>query len=416
MRALAFLTWALVFTPAAACGAEAAMVRPDFLPPDAMILDVLEATPQLAEARAMVGAARADQRMLNAGEHETLFTVAFDDRRVRREGDYAEYSVQAARGLRLPGKAAMDRAAGRAGLKAAEDGVDDARHQASLILVDRWVSWAEAAERRALADDELATYAKEVAALDRRVALKDAALLDLEQARVAESRARAALAQATGEEAAARADVEAMFPGLAPTNAPALTPPAAPVLAFEVWPDIILERSHEITIARALADRERFLASRVRQDRLPDPSLGVRTFSERDGEESGLGVFVSIPFSGPRRSAAADRQAAEASAAEARFARVSREVRATAQADVIGASSALDAWRASNGARTASETAARRIVRAYDLGERDLSERLLAERQDFEARRAELAARAEAHRRLLRLALDAHELWLSEED
>lgn len=415
MRALTLLATALILVPATAVGAESGFARPAFLPPDAKILDVLEASPQLAEARALAGAARAEQRMLNAGEHETSVTVAFDDRRVRREGSYAEWSVQASRGLRLPGKAAMDRAAGRAGVEAADNGVEDARHQASLVLADRWVSWAEAAERRALADAELATYAREAAALARRVELKDAALLDLEVARGAEARARAAAAQAAGEEAAARAALEAMFPGLAPATAPALPEPLSPTRPFDAWPQVIVERSHEISIARAQADRERFLAERTRQDRLPDPSVGLRTFSERDGEETGLGVFVSIPFSGPRRSAAADRQAASASAAEARFAMTAREVQATARADAIAASTALTAWTASKTASDASVQATRRVARAYALGERDLGDRLLAERQEFDARRTELAARAEAHRSLLRLALDAHELWLSEE-
>ncbi|MFN4177994.1 TolC family protein [Phenylobacterium sp.] len=415
MRALALLATALILVPVSAARAEPGLDRPAFLPPDAKILDVLESSPQLAEARALAGAARAEQRMLNAGEHETSVTVAFDDRRVRREGDYSEWSVQASRGLRLPGKAAMDRAAGRAGVEAAQDGIEDARHQASLILADRWVSWAEAAERRALADAELATYAREAAALARRVELKDAALLDLEVARGAEARAGAAAAQAAGEEAAARASLEAMFPGLAPATAPALPEPLTPARPFEAWPQVIIERSHEISIARARADRERFLAERTRQDRLPDPSFGMRTFSERGGEETGLGVFVSIPFSGPRRSAAADRQAAAASAAEARFAMTVREVQATARADAISAATALTAWTVSKAAGDASAQATRRVARAYALGERDLGERLLAERQEFEARRAELAARAEAHRRLLRLALDAHELWLAEE-
>ncbi|WP_374571515.1 TolC family protein [Phenylobacterium sp.] len=416
MRALALLAAALTLAPAAALAAEPGLVRPGYLPPDTMILEVLGSTPQLAEARAMLASARADQRILNAGEHETLVTATYDDRKVRKEGDYAEWSVQAARGVRLPGKAALDRAAGRAGLKAAEDGVDDARHQASLLLADRWVAWAEAAGRRDLADAELSTYASEAAALTRRVELKDASQLDLELAQGAEARARAAAAQAAGEEAAAKAELEFMFPGLAPARAPALPDPAAPTRPFEAWPAIVLERSHEITIARALADRERFIARRTAQDRVPDPTLGVRTFSERGGDETGMGVFVSIPFSGPRRSAAADRQAAQASAAEARFAMVARDVRATAQADVIAASSALDAWRAASTAQAASQQAAKRVGRAYELGERDLSERLMAERQDFEARRAELAARAQAHRTMLKLALDAHELWLAEEE
>lgn len=416
MRALTMLALALAIAPAAARAAEPGLARPAYLPDDAMILEALDATPQLAEARAMLGAARADQRSLNAGEHETLVTATYDDRKVRKEGDYAEWSVQAARGVRLPGKAALDRAAGRAGLKAAEDGVDDARHQASLLLAERWIAWAEAAGLRELADAELATYAREAAALERRVELKDAAQLDLEVARGAEARARAAAAQAQGREAAVRTELAMVFPTLVPAQAPVLPQPQAPIRPFEAWPEIVLERSHEITIARAEADRARFLARRTAQDRLPDPTLGVRTFSERGGEETGLGVFVSIPFSGPRRSAAADFQAAQASAAEARFAMVARDVRATAQGDVIAAASSLDAWRAADAARTASAQAAKRVNRAYELGERDLSERLVAERQDFEARRAELSARADAHRGMLKLALDAHELWLAEEN
>ncbi len=53
--------------------------------------------------------------------------------------------------------------------------------------------------------------------------------------------------------------------------------------------------------------------------------------------------------------------------------------------------------------------------RAYELGERDLTDLLAAKRQGFEAERQELRARSTAHSALLRLALDAHELWLFEE-
>ena len=67
-------------------------------------------------------------------------------------------------------------------------------------------------------------------------------------------------------------------------------------------------------------------------------------------------------------------------------------------------------------ARAAAEQSARRIARGYDLGELDLADRLLAERQAFEMRRLELEARARAHLALLKMALDAHELWLAENE
>ncbi len=93
-----------------------------------------------------------------------------------------------------------------------------------------------------------------------------------------------------------------------------------------------------------------------------------------------------------------------------------RQVRSNAQRDVIAASSTLQAWREAEAARVAAEQASRRITRGYDLGEIDLSDRLLAERQAFEMRRLELEARARAHLALLKMALDAHEFWLAEHE
>lgn len=416
MRPVLLLASALLLAPVTVWASEPGLARPGFLPPDAMILEVLEASPAMAEARAMLGGARADERALAAGDHETLLTTAFDERRIRNDRSYSEWSVQASRGLRLPGKGALDRAAGAAGVKAAVNSVDDARHQLSLVLAEQWIGWAEVAELRTIDAAEAETYANDVAALDRRVAEKDAAQMDLETARGAEARARAALAQTRGRERSAKADLDAQFPTLAPDIAPTLPAPVGPSRPLEAWANTILQRSHEITIARALADQEGLLARRARQDRVPDPTFGVRTFSERGGEETGVGLFVSIPFSGPRRSAVADRHVADASAAEARYALVERQVRATAQADVIAAGAALEVWREARLSSDASEQAAKRTGRAYQLGELDLADKLLAQRQAFEARRGELGARAEAHRALLKLALDAHELWLADED
>lgn len=416
MRLLLLLTCAGALAPALAGATEPGLDRPSFLPPDAQILEVLEASPAMAEARARMSGAQAEGRALAVGDHETLMTGAYDARKVRNDRSYGEWSLQISRGVRLPGKATLDRAAGAAGVKAAHNSIDDARHQASLVLAERWIGWMEAAERRAIDAAELDTYGREVAALTRRVELKDAAPMDLEVARGAQARATAALARSTGAERQARSLLDAQYPGLAPQSAQPLPDPRPPFRPLRDWSDVILQRSHEITIARALADREKLMARRAQLDRAPDPTFGLRTFNERGGEETGVGVFISAPFGGPRRSAEADRQVAAASVAEARFAMVARDVRTTAAADVIAAEAALSGWTAAAQAREASDVAAARVRRAYDLGERDLSDRLTAERQAFDARRDELGARSAAHQAILKLALDAHELWLADED
>lgn len=392
------------------------VTRPAFLPPDILILDALDASPTVNEAQANLSGAQAASRLLAAGDHETVVSATLDERDVRADGRFTEWSLQLTRGLRLPGKAALDRAAGAVGVRAAFDGVEDARHQTSLIFAEYWVVWLAATERRAIDEAELATYARDVQALSRRVDLKDAALVDLEQARAAQARAAAALAVSESEKSNARAMLEGLFPNLAGVAPGELTPPIEPSRPYDLWADIIIQRSHELTMARALADQQHLFARRAARDRAPDPSVGVRLFNERGGDETGVGLVFSMPFSGARRSAAADRQTAEASAAEARFAMTAREVRSNAERDVISASSTLRAWRDSEAARAAAEQSARRIARGYDLGELDLADRLLAERQAFEMRRLELEARARAHLALLKMALDAHELWLAENE
>lgn len=395
---------------------EQGMARPSFLPPDHLILNALDASPSVNEARANLSGAQAASRLLAAGDHETIISASLDNRDVRADGRFTEWSLQLTRGLRLPGKARLDREAGAVGVRAAADGVEDARHQTSLIFAESWIIWLTAVERRAIDQAELATYARGVQALSRRVDLKDAAQLDLEQARAAQARAAAALAASEGEEANAKAMFAGQFPDLADAVPSELTPPPQPTRPYESWADLIIQRSHELTMARALADQQHLFARRVAGDRLPDPSVGVRLFNERGGDETGVGLVLSVPFSGARRSAAADRQTAEASAAEAHFAMTARQVRSNAQRDVIAASSTLQAWREAEAARVAAEQASRRITRGYDLGEIDLSDRLLAERQAFEMRRLELEARARAHLALLKMALDAHEFWLAEHE
>lgn len=405
---------ALLAAPALA--ADAGWARPGFLPDDARILSVLETSPELGEARALLQGAEAERRGLAAGPYETLIGLASDRRSIKGEGDFAEWSLQASRALRSPGKRALDLKAGAAGALAARDSVDDARHQASLRLAGLWIEWLQAEAQIVVDRDEIAVDEKEVAALRRRVDLKDASVLELELAQAALARARAMLAETQGRAEAARSALDMLYPGLAPANAPPLSEPVAPVRPLDAWIPVIVARSHEITIAKALADRDAALARRAKLDQRPDPTIGLRVFNERGGDETGAGVTVSIPFGSVGRSATAERQAAAASAAEARYRMVVRDVEAEGRNDVAKARAGLAGWARANEATDAAAQAAERVGRAYALGERDLTDLLAARRQLFDARRAELAARAAAQGALLRLALDAHELWLSEEE
>jgi len=405
-----------ILMAAPALAADAGWVRPDFLPDDARILSVLETSPELGEARALLQGAEAERRGLAVGPHETTIGFSSDRRRIKGEGDFAEWSLQASRALRSPSKRALDLNAGAAGALAARDTVDDARHQASLRLAGFWIEWLQAEAQMTVDREEIAVEEKQVSALRRRVELKDASLLELELAQAALARARATLAETQGRAEAARSALDMLYPGLAPARAPALTAPIAPTRPLDAWIPVIVSRSHEITIAKALADRDAALATRAKLDQRPDPTIGLRIFNERGGDETGAGVTLSIPIGRVGRSAAAERQAATASAAAARYRMVVRDVEAEGRNDVAKARAGLTAWARANEATVAAGQAAERVGRAYALGERDLTDLLAARRQLFDAKRGEIVARAAAQGALLRLALDAHELWLSEEE
>ncbi|MEO6377401.1 MAG: TolC family protein [Caulobacteraceae bacterium] len=415
MAATAALTLCVLAHEAvAATGSEAAFVL--VLPEEQLARAALEAHPEVMRAKAMLDLSRANGRQLAAGDHEFVVSGAAMDRRIRSEASFPEFSLDLSRAVRLPGKATLDRQAGAMGVKAAIDGVDDARHQTGLRLGDAWLNWIEAHQQLGQARQTEASLQTETGAVQRRVALKDAALLDLEQAQAALAAARSRRAQAEGALEATRLALIGDFPGLAlPASPPDLPDPVELDRPLPAWRAVILERSHEIRIADYLSRQADAVAARAKLDRRPDPTIGVRAFSERGGREQGLGVYFSTPIGGARRSALADAETAKASEARIAVLRVRREVEALAQIDIAAVQFSTRAWRSAQDSLEASKAASGRTRRGRELGELDLAAALIAERQAYDAHRAEITARTEAWRALVHLRLDAHDLWADEE-
>lgn len=400
-------------SPAAAATWDSAFAAA--LPAEAAARAAVDADPDVEHAKAGLEVARANDRRLIAGEHEFVVSGSASDRTVQRDRSYPEFVVDISRAIRLPGKAALDREAGGYEVKAAADLVDDARHQTGILLSDAWYAWIES---EGLLTLDLATEAglrEDVAALRRRVELQDAAQLDLEQGEAALAAAATRTAQSRGRAQIARLDLERAFPKLPlPARAPALPDPPALDPPAAAWRDITVRSSHEIAIAEFQARQAEAVAARARLERRPDPTVGVRLFSDFGGREKGGGVYVSTPLGGARRSAAADAEAARAAAARVTLAKVQRDVAALGERNAIGSETSRAAWSSAGDAARASAAAARRAFRGYLLGELDLPATLLASRQHYDAQKAEIAARAEAWRRVTHLRLDAHDLWHDE--
>jgi outer membrane protein, heavy metal efflux system len=386
------------------------------LPPEAHVREALDQHPSVLAAMARVAAARADGEALRAGPHEFQLTTSAIQRSVDREGRYAEFDASLSRPIRLPGKARLDRQAGASGVEAAENRMEDARHQAALLLAQYWWDWLGAAAEQQIDAQAVQNLERSLASIRRRAELRDAAPMEVDQAEAALGSARLQVQQSAGRAELARARIAAQFPGLALPAMPGDLPlPEMPQASLAELRALVITRSHEIGAARAEAERMQALADRARRDRIADPTIGMRAFSERSGEETGVGLIATIPIGGRHRSALADRAGSEAAAAAAEAMAVAFDVQEMADTDVVQADAAWSAWQRSRDGAKAQVAAVLKLRKGYDLGAIDLADLLLAERQTQDMFRAEVQARTEALRAITRILIDSHSIWISDE-
>lgn len=385
------------------------------LPPEAAVRAALDQHPQVEAAVARIAAATAQARGLKAGPHELNVTGSYIRRSIDRDGKYDEYDATMMKGIRLPQKARLDKRAGEQGVLVAENLAEDARHQVATALNALWWDWLAASAEVEVDAAAVRNHEAMVRAVERRVALKDAAPLDLDQAAAALADAQTSLAQSMGDVDLARARLAAQFPSLAvPPAAPAIPAPDLDTSRLDEMGRQVVERSHDIAAADAEALRLAALARRAKADRIADPHIGLRLFQERNGAERGAGVVMSIPLGIAARRATADQAAAEATAATAERAAVRASVAELATTNMADLRAKLSAWQFAQSAAQGQQTALARLKRGQALGAIDLADVLQAERLAHAAARIEARARAEAHRAWAKMLIDSHNLWIGD--
>ncbi len=383
------------------------------LPDEAAVDMALDDHPSVAAARARLQAAEARAQGLKRGSHEFTLSGSYVRRSIDREGDFDEYDAQLSRAVRLPGKARLDREIGAYGIEAASNLAEDARHQAALLLAMHWYDWLSASAQSRVDQAAVANYEKALAAVTRRMELRDAAQLDVDQANAVLANARLGAEHSTGLATLARTRLTTHFPALAlPTEAPEVPLPEIADARLSQLRDHVISNSHEIAAAEAETRRMEAVAARDDKDRLADPSLGLRLFSERGGVERGAGIVFSVPLGGGHRKSLADEARAGASAARAEEQLARFTVQETADADVVEARYRIAAWKRARDSVDAQMAAMVKLRRGHELGEIDLADMLLGERMVHDAFRIEAETRAEAMRAITKLRIDSHELWL----
>jgi outer membrane protein TolC len=405
----------LICAGAAACLLAAPLAAEPGLPPEEAVAAALAEHPSVIAAHARLEAARAKAEAIRKGTYEFAVQGSYTRRDVNGGAAFDEYDAQLSRPIRLPGKARLDRAIGIHGVEAAENVAEDARHEAALLLAAHWFDWLSASAQAEVDRAAVANYEAALAAITRRREMRDASQLEVDQATAALAEARRTLEQSTGLAALARARLAAQFPGLAlPQQAPEVPLPAIAEARLSQLGDLVVVNSHMIAAAEAESARMAALADRARADRIADPTIGLRLFSEFGGLERGAGVIVSLPLGGGHRRAVANEASASASAARADEQLARFDVAETATADVIEARFRMASWQRARDSVAAQMASLEKLRRGHQLGEIDLADLLLGERMVHDAFRREAEARAEAMRAITKLRIDAHDLWLAD--
>ncbi|MDP1605225.1 MAG: TolC family protein [Rhodocyclaceae bacterium] len=387
------------------------------LPPAAQVAQALRTYPLVRAAEAGLRVEAANRDRLAAGPHEFALRLASQRRNERAtDSNTRDHEIGIERAIRLPGKSARDAEIGAAGVAQAQFALGDALHESARLLLKSWFDWLrEGAAARDWAA-QVAVLRTQHAAILKKVGAGETAKLEalLSEAQLVQAEAQQIQAQARRTRAAN--ELAQHFPGI--TLPEALVPSSPQTVADSPaqWRERILAHNHELAVARAAARRATLLARQLDAERMPDPTLGLKLASERDGQDRIIGLQLSIPLPGAARAASARAGTAEADAAYAREALALARAEAEARRTVSLAQGAHATWRLLADVAARMEDNARLLEKAWRLGEGQFGELQTARRQAIEARLAATQAQLDANEARYRLLLDAHELWPLDDD
>lgn len=391
-----------------------ALPRPT-LPSFAQLDRLLADTPLLHEAQAMRQAALQNGQALRSGTQEFTGQAQVQQRRIDAppdNGNYAEWQVLINRQIRLPSQAQADNRMADALTTSANAGLIGARQQLLTDVLAAWFAAQRAQAEAALAQQNLGLMQGQVHALQRRKALGDASVLELEQMQAEEARAQSALLLAQGLASSSRAALEARYPALAGDttlsgqagSTAQLVLPDQPADALRA---LVEQNSATLARDRAALQQAQAKAGQATAARTPQPTVGAYVGADRGGRERIIGLQFAMPFGGPARVSTERAALAEVDAAQWRLRDAQaltlaefQRLWATAQSQAAGA-------KAMDQAAQVQIQASARMLRAYQLGEAGISDWLLARRSALDAVRQALQSRFDAAQSAALLKLQA---------
>lgn len=402
----------LLCLQALSAGAEE-LSRKD-LPPSAQVETALHAHLDVRIAESNMHAEEANKRRWESGSYEFSVKAGTAQREVAATGQrQKEWDVAIERPLRMPNKMFMDSDIGSESVSRAEYALGDARHEAARSLLHLWFNWMREQTQVNLWQQQVTLLQQQVQLTEKRMRAGDAPKMELNQVQAVAAQSGVSLQQAQLSAQLAASALARPFPELKLPDALVMETPLPVDQELPYWEKLVMDDNHELAMVEADSRVQQLLAQRQRADRVPDPTVGLRYSSEKDGEEKVAGVYVSVPISFGVRGANADAAAQHALAAEAKVEATRRRLQGDVYAAYTQALNYYRIWQQADAAMGSVQQNAELLARAYTLGESSMTDLLNARRLALESALAANLAQLDANESRYRLLLDAHQLWKS---
>ncbi|MEL5848504.1 MAG: TolC family protein [Candidatus Igneacidithiobacillus chanchocoensis] len=393
---------------------ERALLR---LPTLTSVEKILAEAPALKVAQAQRQAAQFQADALRRGSNEFSVWAQVQSRDVRSgpdQGRYSEWQTSIQRPIRWPAQGTAANSLGKAMLHSGEVALGDARHESLREMLRMLVAVQRSAALAQLSTDAVKLLAAQVVAVEKRQAAGDASLLELDRIRAEAAQEEAMATQDRAHANAALAAWQSRYPDIPalPQSISAALPPVDADRGDLLR--IFLQHNHELALLDADWQKSLAQARQARTQELPQPTVGVYLAAERGGNESIVGLQVSMPIPSASRKDQTAALQAEATAArwrltlahdrlQADFLRRLQEAQGLGQGSAQLQQAYQAQWQASQ-----------RAQKAYFLGESSLNDWLQSRRLGLQSAREWMQSRFEAEAASAEILLDTHRLWATD--
>jgi len=396
--------------------AESEVIIPQLLA-EGLARQLLVNDPEIASAESTLRSAQIGTEQQRLSPYDWVARGTYQRRNYRNgteSGSNAnsnEWNVGIERTVRLPAKVSADQASSDATNTLAKLQAQQAQRQAVSSLFNIWLDWLDAESRESLLRRQHITMTANVAAVRKRVRAGDAAQLEQQLAIAELATVQRQVNQASYLASSKLTQLTTRYPASAELIAKDLPTPIKVAHDATWWQSRQLAMNSTIQIAQAQIDIASAAVNRAKADRLPDPTFGVFTASEAYGNERIIGLSASIPLGSKRRALEVERLQTQLESARLNQVIIEREQRAESINRYNAATGAYEQWQLAQQTASLMAENAKLTQKAYTLGEGDIQQLLLAQRQALSAVEDESSAKVTALRTYADLLLNAQLLW-----